>query len=705
MATAISQLKAKSSGKLPSQTVVNPRENASAIVLRTVKEVEIPVKATPASSKQEKEKTSLQIGMFLMTITYQSALAESRKNEQNKDLYETFSRCEVNIPLLDAIKQVPRYAKFLKELCTIRRKQKLKGCEKVRVGENVLAIIQRKLPAKCKDPVMFTMPCTIGNTKLEKAMLDLGASINVMPYSIYVFLKLGPLNKTGVMIQLADRSIAYPKDVVKDVLVQVNDLVFPADFYVLDMENDDQTTPISLGRPFLKTSKTKIDVHNGTLTMEFDGEIVKFNIYEAMKYPDDDDHVYSINVMDSLALSTDLQETVAALNDFPKLQQSGNIPYVALPVSNKRPLPSVLQAPILDLKPVLSHLKYMFLGDGGTLEVIISSELSALQEENLVLVLKEHKMAIGWTIADIKGISLSICMIHILLEEGAKTSCQPQRRLNSPMIDAVKKEILKLLEVGVIYPISDSNWVSPVHVIPKKTGIIVVKNQNDELVPTRIQNGWRVCIDYRKLNVVTRKDHFPLPFIDQMLERFLLKIHQGLLQNSITPMQVATKDVAFEFNEVCKKAFDKLKELLTSTPIIQPPDWNVPFEIMCDASDYAIGTVLGQRIGKASHAIYYVSRTLNDAQRNYSTTEKELLAIVFALEKFRFYLLGTKVNAYFDHAALRYLMMKKEAKPRLIRSILLLSEFDLEIKDRRGTENRVVDHLSHLVHMEDELRL
>ena len=170
-------------------------------------------------------------------------------------------------------------------------------------------------------------------------------------------------------------------------------------------------------------------------------------------------------------------------------------------------------------------------------------------------------------------------------------------------------------------------------------------------------------------------------------------------------MQVATKDVAFEFDEVCKKAFDKLKELLTSTPIIQPPDWNVPFEIMCDASDYAIGTVLGQRIGKASHAIYYVSRTLNDAQRNYSTTEKELLAIVFALEKFRFYLLGTKVNAYSDHAALRYLMMKKEAKPRLIRSILLLSEFDSEIKDRRGTENRVVDHLSHLVHMEDELRL
>ena len=269
----------------------------------------------------------------------------------------------------------------------------------MRVGENVSIVIQRKLPAKCKDPSMFTIPCTIGNTQLEKAMLDLGASINVMPYSIYVSLKLGPLNKTGVVIQLANRSIAYPKGVAEDVLVQVNDLVFPADLYVLDMENGDQTTSILLGRLFLKTSKTKIDVHSGTLTMEFDGEIVKFNIYDAMKYPNDDNPVYSIDVIDSLAqevvelngkdgmevaiskhlekeneelaLSTDLHETVASLNDFSKLQQSGNAPHITLPVSNERPLPSILQAPIPDLKPLPSHLKYVFLGDGGMLPVII----------------------------------------------------------------------------------------------------------------------------------------------------------------------------------------------------------------------------------------------------------------------------------------------------------------------------------------------
>ncbi|KAK4590100.1 hypothetical protein RGQ29_020598 [Quercus rubra] len=189
---------------------------------------------------------------------------------------------------------------------------------------------------------------------------------------------------------------------------------------------------------------------------------------------------------EELAFSIDLQETVAALNDFLKLQRSGNVPYITLLVSNERPLPSILQAPIPDLKPLPSHLKYVFLRDEGMLPMIISSKLSAPQEEKLVQVLKEHKTAIGWTIVDIKGISPSTCMHRILLEEEARPSHQPQRRLNSPMMDVVKKEILKLLEVGVIYPISDSNCVSAVQVVPKKTRITVVKNQNDELVPTRI---------------------------------------------------------------------------------------------------------------------------------------------------------------------------------------------------------------------------
>lgn len=134
------------------------------------------------------------------------------------------------------------------------------------------------------------------------------------------------------------------------------------------------------------------------------------------------------------------------------------------------------------------------------------------------------------------------------------------------------------------------------------------------------------------------------------------------------------KEAIFYFNEDCSKAFYTLKNELTQAPIIMAPNWNPPFELLCDASDYAIGAVLGQRVNKLPHVIYYASCTLNDAQLNYSTTEKELLVVIFALEKFRSYLIGAMVIVFSDHAALKYLLSKK-AKPRLIRWILLLQEF------------------------------
>ncbi|CAL8169131.1 unnamed protein product [Prunus armeniaca] len=295
-----------------------------------------------------------------------------------------------------------------------------------------------------------------------------------------------------------------------------------------------------------------------------------------------------------------------------------------------------------------------------------------------------------------------------LLEEGAKPTQEAQRRLNPPMMEVVKKEIIKLLDCGVIYPISDSRWVSPVQVVLKKSGVAMVKIEENELVPTRIQTGWKVCIDYRKLNATTRKDHFPLPFIDQMLESHLSKMH-GLVRHLPSPTSVREvrsflghagfyrrfikdfskiltplcrllqKDVPFVFDDECEKAFNHLKELLTLAPIIVPPYWSLPFELMCDASDYALGVVLGQRKDKKPHVIYYASRTLNDAQLNYSTTEKK------------------------TSCSLKYLLTKKEAKPRLIRWMLLLQEFDMEIRDKRGCENVVADHLSRLVHEEDLL--
>ena len=153
--------------------------------------------------------------------------------------------------------------------------------------------------------------------------------------------------------------------------------------------------------------------------------------------------------------------------------------------------------------------------------MIIASDLVDAQEEKLLDILREHKEAIGWTIEDIKRISPSVVMHKVHLEENAKPLREPQRRLNLAIQEVVRAEVIKLLDVGIIYPISDSKWVSPIHVVPKRAGLIVVKNKDDELVPTRFQSRWRVCIDYRKLNAATKNDHFPLPFINQIWSGWL----------------------------------------------------------------------------------------------------------------------------------------------------------------------------------------
>ena len=212
--------------------------------------------------------------------TFPHRYVQPERDAANDEILETFRKVEINIPLLDAIKQVPRYDKFLKELCT--NKRKIKGNEKISVGENLSDVFQKRLPPKCKEPDIFSIACKIGNSRFDRCMLDLGASINVMPRFVYDSLNLGPLEQTSLVIQLADRSNAYPDGILEDVLVQVNELVFPADFYVLDMGGGENEPPILLGRPFLKAYRTKIDVHSGQLTMEFDGEVIKFNIFDGM---------------------------------------------------------------------------------------------------------------------------------------------------------------------------------------------------------------------------------------------------------------------------------------------------------------------------------------------------------------------------------------------------------------------------------------
>ena len=181
------------------------------------------------------------------------------------------------------------------------------------------------------------------------------------------------------------------------------------------------------------------------------------------------------------------------------------------------------------MKELPRHLKYAFLESKKAKHAIISATLTKLEEQKLLEILKKYKEAIAWSIEDLEGISPSICMHKILPEDNAKASIEHQRRLNPVIKEVVRKEVLKWLNAVFIYAISYSPWVSPVHVVPKKGGFTVIRNEKNELIPTRTVTGWRVCINYRKLNTATRKDHYPLPFIDQMLDKLARHPHYCLL--------------------------------------------------------------------------------------------------------------------------------------------------------------------------------
>ncbi|GKA69612.1 reverse transcriptase domain-containing protein [Tanacetum coccineum] len=249
---------------------------------------------------------------------------------------------------------------------------------------------------------------------------------------------------------------------------------------------------------------------------------------------------------------------------------------------------------------------------------------------------------------DIKGISPSYCTHKILIEDDYKSVIQPQRRLNPKVQDVVKNEVVKLLDSGPIYLILNSAWVSHIHVVLKKGGMTVVLNDNNELIPSRTVTGWRVILPNFDRTRRSRKDDIHLSLWDFCLPMnavwimqrtgYFSKMHDGnfprhggRLYGSIHGRLLGIRREVFDFSDDCKMAFNILKEKLTTAPIIISPDWNVLFELMCDTSDFAVGVVLEQRIDEKFKPIYYTSKTLNNAQEHYTTTEKELLPVGLTL--------------------------------------------------------------------------
>ncbi|GKC93874.1 reverse transcriptase domain-containing protein [Tanacetum coccineum] len=462
------------SGSLPSNTVANPRGDLKAITTRSGISYEGPpipplFSSLPKVVEQEPEVTKdmvqpstkniqplivqsqVQIDEPVVapkpkpSIPYPSRANKQKLREKDDILaskfVKIFRELHFKLSFADALLHMLNFASMIKSL--LNNKEKLFDLAKTPVNENCSVVILKKLPKKLGDPGKFLIPCDFQGMVECSALADLGASINLMPFSVWKKLSLPELTSTRMTLELADRSITRPKGVAEDAFVKVGKFHYPADFGDLllleKLLNDDPSSPL----------------------------------------PPKELHFEELKMIKS------------SIND---------------------PLE-------LELKDLPSHLEYAFLEGTDKLPVIISKELKDKEKAALLKVLKSHKRAIAWKISDIKGIDLSFCTRKILMEDDFKPAVQHQRRVNPKIHEVIKKEVIKLLDVGLIYPISDSLWVSPIHCVPKKGGMIVIENEDNELIPTRLVTSWHVCIDYRKLDDATRKDHFPLSFMDQMLER------------------------------------------------------------------------------------------------------------------------------------------------------------------------------------------
>ncbi|CAN6685993.1 unnamed protein product [Malus baccata var. baccata] len=451
----------------------------------------------------------------------------------------------------------------------------------------------------------------------SEAISAAGANVNLMPYSVFKKLGEGELKPTSVSLQLSDRSVTYPLGILEDVIMKVDKFYLPADFIVLDME-EDKEVPLILGRPFMATARTLIDVEAGTLTLRVQGESVVFKLFEAIKRPLELEECFHVDVLDGIVHA-----------NFASRSSNDEL----LGVHKQPLLPSSNQASKLELKLLPSHLKYAHLEVNETLHIIIAADLNDMEEDKLLRVLPKYQDFLGWTLTDIKGISPALCMHRLFMEAGTKPIVKAQRRLNPIMKEVVRVEVMKLLDTGIIYPISKSKWVSPTQVVPKKTGITVVKNDNNELMPTRMTTGWRMVQPNSIAPEDQEKTTFTCPFgssfdicldnLSLLLERcretnlvlnwekchFMVK-HGIVLGHLISskgievdkakidvianlPPPTSVKSVrSFLGHADCHDVFNKLKDLLTSAPIITAPDWTLPFELMCDASDYTVGVVL-----------------------------------------------------------------------------------------------------------------
>nr|GEV40201.1 reverse transcriptase domain-containing protein [Tanacetum cinerariifolium] len=618
------------SGTLPDNTVTNPKEDLKGITTQSGVAYQGPT--TPTSSKVAKHGTepvvapvSASMPNLKPSIPYPSRRDTERRrdhaNEQIKKFYEIFKEMSFEISFTDALILMPKFASTLKAL--IRNKEKLSEMARTPIDEHCSAVILNKLPKKLGDHGKFLIPCEFPGMDECLALADLGASINLMPLSMWKGLSLLELTPTCMTLELADHSVSKPIGIAKDVSVKVGVFHFLANFVVVDFKPDPRV-PLILGQCFLKTSRALIDVHKGELTLRIGNEAITYNLDQTSRYSANYDQMTAnkIDVTDE-AYEEYSQEVLG----FFDVTTSGS------PTPSNDPIISTTSPALTpDPSPPLpNHEHYV---------PSFKNELKACEAKTIKSSIDEPPEV------ELKDLP-PILNMHFWK---ATTSFLP--------------------------------WVSPVHCVPKKGGFTTVANKENELIPTRLVTGWRVCIDYRKLNESTRKDHFPLPFMDQMLERLTGNEYYCFLDGFSGCMLAIFHDMVEKTMEVFMDDFSVFGN---------------SFENCLSRVDKMLQRCgLGETHEKHFRPIHYASKTLTDVESNYTTPEKEMLAVVYAFEKFLSYLIMNKCIVHTDHSALMYLFAKKDAKARLLRWVLLLQEFHFDVIDTKGAENLAADHLSRL---------
>nr|GEX61312.1 reverse transcriptase domain-containing protein [Tanacetum cinerariifolium] len=393
------------------------------------------------------------------TISYPSRVNKQKLHEKDDNLalkfVEIFRKLHFDLSFADALIHMPKFPTMFKSL--LDNKEKLFHLATTPVNENYSAVILKMLPEKLGEPGKFLIPCDFLELVECLALADLGASINLMPLSIWEKLSLSELTPTQMILELADRSVTQPAGFAEDVFVKVGK------------------------RPFLRTGRALIDVYDEELTLLVDDEAITFKVGQTSKYSyNDAESINRIDVID-VACEKYVQEVLG----FSEIPKNGNLTpisdhIIALSSPSLTPFEGgdfifgrdrgFDDPPEFELKDLPSHLKYAFLEGTDKLPVIIAKNLKEDEKVRPLKVLKSHKHAITWRISDIKGIDPQFCTYKILMEDDSKPAIQHQRRVNPKIHEVIKKEVIKLIDAGLIYLISDSPWVSPEHCVPKKGG-------------------------------------------------------------------------------------------------------------------------------------------------------------------------------------------------------------------------------------------